>query len=143
MLQARDEIVLVSKSAINLVPFTFTVKDLDETITLGYAPLSNSKGANIATLSTNSVHLNETNLGYTKSHDYFEIVNNTLKLKAGYSFDGSVIKDSNNQSIQLSSVDAITLGNHAWDQKEMLSFIEECPKIVRALNKVGIITIIK
>ena len=33
-----------------------------------------------------------------------------------------------------SGVDAITLGNHAWDQKEMLSFIEECPKIVRALN---------
>ncbi len=33
-----------------------------------------------------------------------------------------------------SGVDAITLGNHAWDQKEMLSYIEECPKIVRALN---------
>lgn len=31
-------------------------------------------------------------------------------------------------------VDSITLGNHAWDQKEMLSYIEECPKIVRALN---------
>lgn len=31
-------------------------------------------------------------------------------------------------------VDAITLGNHAWDQKDMLSFIEECPKIIRALN---------
>ena len=31
-------------------------------------------------------------------------------------------------------VDVITLGNHAWDQKEMLSYIEECPKIVRALN---------
>ena len=31
-------------------------------------------------------------------------------------------------------VDAITLGNHAWDQREMLSYIEECPKIVRALN---------
>jgi len=31
-------------------------------------------------------------------------------------------------------VDVITLGNHAWDQREMLSFIEECPKIVRALN---------
>jgi len=31
-------------------------------------------------------------------------------------------------------VDAITLGNHAWDQKEMLSYIEECPKIVRAIN---------
>ncbi len=33
-----------------------------------------------------------------------------------------------------SGVDAITLGNHAWDQKEMLSYIEECPKIIRALN---------
>ena len=31
-------------------------------------------------------------------------------------------------------VDAITLGNHAWDQREMLSYIEECPKIVRAIN---------
>ncbi len=39
-------------------------------------------------------------------------------------------------AIQLidAGVDAITLGNHAWDQKEMLSYIEECPKIVRALN---------
>ena len=26
-------------------------------------------------------------------------------------------------------VDVITLGNHAWDQREMLSYIEECPKI--------------
>ena len=33
-----------------------------------------------------------------------------------------------------SGIDAITLGNHAWDQKEMLSYIEECPKIIRALN---------
>ena len=31
-------------------------------------------------------------------------------------------------------VDVITLGNHAWDQREMLSYIEECPKIIRALN---------
>ena len=31
-------------------------------------------------------------------------------------------------------IDVITLGNHAWDQKEMLSHIEECPNIVRALN---------
>ena len=39
-------------------------------------------------------------------------------------------------SVQLleAGVDVITLGNHAWDQKEMLSYIEECPKIVRALN---------
>tara|TARA_Y100000741_G_scaffold346400_1_gene312705 strand:+ start:50 stop:838 length:789 start_codon:yes stop_codon:yes gene_type:complete len=31
-------------------------------------------------------------------------------------------------------INIITLGNHAWDQKEMLSFIEECPQIVRAIN---------
>ena len=31
-------------------------------------------------------------------------------------------------------VDVITLGNHSWDQREMLSYIEECPKIVRPLN---------
>ena len=31
-------------------------------------------------------------------------------------------------------IDVITLGNHAWDQREMLSYIEECPNIVRALN---------
>ena len=28
----------------------------------------------------------------------------------------------------------ITLGNHAWDQREMLSYIEERPQIIRALN---------
>ena len=31
-------------------------------------------------------------------------------------------------------VDVITLGNHAFDQKEMLSYIEEQPKIIRAIN---------
>ena len=31
-------------------------------------------------------------------------------------------------------IDVLTLGNHCWDQKEMLSYIEECPKIIRALN---------
>ena len=31
-------------------------------------------------------------------------------------------------------IDIITLGNHAWDQKEMLSYIEENPRIIRALN---------
>ena len=50
--------------------YGFTVKDLNETITLGYAPLSNNAGAHVANLSTNSVHLTETNLGYAKTHDY-------------------------------------------------------------------------
>src|ERR1700726_1898254 len=30
--------------------------------------------------------------------------------------------------------DAITLGNHAWDQKEALVFIERAPRLVRPIN---------
>lgn len=30
--------------------------------------------------------------------------------------------------------DAITLGNHAWDRKEMISFIEQEPRVIRPLN---------
>jgi len=30
--------------------------------------------------------------------------------------------------------DAVTLGNHAWDQKEALVFIERAPKLVRPIN---------
>lgn len=33
-----------------------------------------------------------------------------------------------------SGIDLLTLGNHAWDQRDMLSYIEENPKIIRALN---------
>ena len=31
-------------------------------------------------------------------------------------------------------VNVITLGNHSWDQKEMLSYIEQNNKIIRPLN---------
>ena len=31
-------------------------------------------------------------------------------------------------------INVITLGNHAWDQREMLSYIENKPQIVRAIN---------
>ncbi len=31
-------------------------------------------------------------------------------------------------------VDAVTLGNHAWDQKETLVFIERAPRLIRPLN---------
>jgi metallophosphoesterase (TIGR00282 family) len=31
-------------------------------------------------------------------------------------------------------VDAVTLGNHAWDQKEALVFIERAPKLIRPVN---------
>jgi calcineurin-like phosphoesterase len=60
------------------------------------------------------------------------IVVNAENAAAGYGLNKKI-------ALQLidSGVDAITLGNHAWDQKEMLSFIEECPKIIRALNYPG------
>ncbi|MDC1296459.1 TIGR00282 family metallophosphoesterase [Alphaproteobacteria bacterium] len=31
-------------------------------------------------------------------------------------------------------IDILTLGNHAWDQREMLSYIEQKPQIIRAIN---------
>jgi hypothetical protein len=33
-----------------------------------------------------------------------------------------------------SGVDAVTLGNHAWDQREALVFIERAPRLIRPLN---------
>ena len=57
------------------------------------------------------------------------IIANAENAAAGYGLTKKIAM----QLIE-AGVDAITLGNHAWDQKEMLSFIEECPKIVRALN---------
>jgi len=57
------------------------------------------------------------------------IIVNAENAAAGYGLSKKIAM----QLIE-AGVDAITLGNHAWDQKEMLSFIEECPKIVRALN---------
>ena len=41
-------------------------------------------------------------------------------------------KDAND--LFAAGIDAITLGNHAWDKREMLTYIEECPKIIRAIN---------
>ena len=60
---------------------------------------------------------------------YDVIIANAENSAAGYGLTKKI-------AVQLleAGVDVITLGNHAWDQKEMLSYIEECPKIVRALN---------
>jgi len=57
------------------------------------------------------------------------IIANAENAASGY----GLTKKISNELFEL-GVDVITLGNHAWDQKEMLSYIEECPKIVRALN---------
>ena len=47
---------------------------------------------------------------------------------------GYGISKKDAQELLDSGIDAITLGNHAWDQREMLTYIEECPRIIRALN---------
>jgi 2',3'-cyclic-nucleotide 2'-phosphodiesterase len=38
------------------------------------------------------------------------------------------------QELLDAGADAVTLGNHAWDQKEALVFIERAPKLVRPVN---------
>jgi metallophosphoesterase (TIGR00282 family) len=38
------------------------------------------------------------------------------------------------QELVDAGADAITLGNHAWDQKEALVFIERAPKLIRPIN---------
>ncbi len=38
------------------------------------------------------------------------------------------------QDLLDAGADAITLGNHAWDQREALVFIERAPKLIRPLN---------
>src|SRR6201995_399953 len=35
------------------------------------------------------------------------------------------------QELIEAGADAVTLGNHAWDQKEALVFIERAPKLIR------------
>ena len=71
--------------------------------------------------------------------------NNLKKIQKKFSIDFTIINGENSaggygitgkiyEDIISCGANAVTLGNHAWDQKEMLSYIEECPKIVRALN---------
>ncbi len=57
------------------------------------------------------------------------VIANAENSAAGY----GLTKKIANQLFE-AGIDVLTLGNHAWDQKEMLSYIEDCPKIVRALN---------
>src|SRR5678809_168679 len=35
---------------------------------------------------------------------------------------------------EAAGADAITLGNHAWDQREALVFIERAPRLIRPIN---------
>ena len=57
------------------------------------------------------------------------IIANAENAASGYGLTKKIANELFDQNI-----DVITLGNHAWDQREMLSYIEECPKIIRAIN---------
>ena len=47
---------------------------------------------------------------------------------------GFGITESIYQDLVDAGADAVTLGNHAWDQKEALVFIERAPRLIRPLN---------
>ena len=64
-----------------------------------------------------------------KTYNPDAIVCNAENAAAGYGLTKNIALELFDKGI-----DIITLGNHSWDQKEMLSFIEECPKIIRPLN---------
>ena len=57
------------------------------------------------------------------------IIANAENAASGYGLTKKIAKELFDQGIHV-----LTLGNHAWDQREMLSYIEECRKIVRAIN---------
>jgi len=57
------------------------------------------------------------------------IIANAENAASGYGLTKKIAIELFDQDINV-----LTLGNHAFDQKEMLSYIEECPKIIRAIN---------
>jgi len=57
------------------------------------------------------------------------IVANAENAASGYGLTKKISQD-----LFEIGIDILTLGNHSWDQKEMLSYIEECPKIIRPIN---------
>ena len=54
---------------------------------------------------------------------------NAENAASGYGLTKKIANELFKQDISV-----LTLGNHAWDQREMISYIEECPKIIRAIN---------
>ena len=73
------------------------------------------------------------------------IIDNLPKLRSNWKLDLTVVNGENATSgvglspehakaILAAGADCITLGDHAFDQKEMLSFIEKEPRIIRPLN---------
>src|ERR1700758_4276207 len=47
---------------------------------------------------------------------------------------GFGINEAIYQELVEAGADAVTLGNHAWDQRDALVFIERAPRLIRPLN---------
>ena len=57
------------------------------------------------------------------------IIANAENAASGYGLTKKIATELFDQDINV-----LTLGNHAWDQREMLSYIEECQNIIRPIN---------
>jgi len=57
------------------------------------------------------------------------IIANAENAASGYGLNSKIATEFFKQKI-----DVLTLGNHAWDEREMLSYIEKTPNIIRAIN---------
>ena len=57
------------------------------------------------------------------------IIANAENAASGYGLTKKIAEELFDLGISI-----LTLGNHAWDQREMLSYIEECGKIIRPIN---------
>lgn len=47
---------------------------------------------------------------------------------------GNGITEKNARELFALPIDAMTMGNHVWQQKEMVNYIDQFPKIIRPLN---------
>jgi metallophosphoesterase (TIGR00282 family) len=57
------------------------------------------------------------------------IVNGENAADAGFGITRPIYDE-----ILAAGADAVTLGNHSWNRKEALQFIDECPRLVRPIN---------
>ena len=57
------------------------------------------------------------------------IIANAENAASGYGLTKKIAEELFDLGISI-----LTLGNHSWDQREMLSYIEECGKIIRPIN---------
>src|SRR5882672_5043622 len=67
--------------------------------------------------------------GLIKDYKLDLVVINGENAAGGFGITESIYND-----LIDAGADAITLGNHAWDQREALVFIERAPKLIRPVN---------